>query len=270
MSGTVNISRDIWTDPDFPQEPMSQREAFIWMVAEASWKPRKRRIGDHVVDLERGQLGASVRFLAAAWMWSPAKVQRFLERLRKMESITTKTDTGVTVITLCNYDEYQAGAKATDTPPIQDRYTSDTNEKKEEIRGEEIPSDEGISEHRSRPAKTKDAEQMALLRAVASEASAASFLDYRRRNKKAGALSVTGAKRLAASLRQIFDSGGSPDDALAMAEERGWASVAPEWYFKEVRKNGSDRAPSPPQFAERGSPHDGMLSGFQRAAAGRS
>lgn len=136
MSGTVNIARSIFDHAIFADEPKTEREAWIWMIMEASWKPRVRRVGSAVVPTDRGQLAASVRFLAGAWRWTPAKVQRYLKRLEKMEMIRSQADTGVTVLTICNYDEYQSGGKANDTPAIQSRYSTDTNEKKDEIREE--------------------------------------------------------------------------------------------------------------------------------------
>lgn len=57
-----------------------------------------------------------------------------------------------------------------------------------------------------------------------------SFLAYRRKHKSK-ALTETGAARLAVHLREINEGGGDASDALAMAEERGWASVQPDWYF---------------------------------------
>ena len=136
MSGTVNIARSIFDHAIFADEPKTEREAWIWLIMEASWKPRAKRVGNAVVNTDRGQLAASVRFLAGAWKWTAPKVQRFLKRLEKMEMIRTQADTGVTVITICNYDEYQSGGKASDTPAIQKRYSADTNEKKGEIREE--------------------------------------------------------------------------------------------------------------------------------------
>lgn len=136
MSGTVNIARSLFDHAVFNDEPLTQREAWIWLIMEASWKPRARRVGSVVVQTLRGQVASSVRFMAGAWKWTPAKVQRYLKRLEKMEMIQSQADTGVTVVTICNYDEYQSGGKAADTGPIQDRYRTDTNEKKDEIREE--------------------------------------------------------------------------------------------------------------------------------------
>ncbi|MEB5167617.1 hypothetical protein RXP22_28870, partial [Pseudomonas aeruginosa] len=74
----------------------------------------------------------------------------------------------------------------------------------------------------------------------ASAAAVSSFLAYRRRGK-AKALTLTGAKRLATHLKAIFDAGGDTDDALAMAEERGWQTVEPSWYFKERNPQNANR-----------------------------
>jgi hypothetical protein len=67
-----------------------------------------------------------------------------------------------------------------------------------------------------------------------------SFIAYRRRSK-AKALTETGATRLSSSLWKIFEQGGDPSDALGLAEERGWASVEPDWYFNTKGKSHDNR-----------------------------
>ena len=67
---------------------------------------------------------------------------------------------------------------------------------------------------------------------MASENAASSFVAFRKQIKKP--LTATAAGRLRGSLSQIKAQGGDPDDALGMAEERGWQSIKPEWYFKEA------------------------------------
>lgn len=138
MSGTVNIARDLWDDPVFTDAEMSQREAWIWLIAEASWKPRVKRFAGRDVSLGRGQVAASTRFMAAAWMWSEPRVRRYLDMLENRRMITRATDAGVTVITICKYDDYQSQPRAVDAQstqePTHDRRTADANEKKGEIR----------------------------------------------------------------------------------------------------------------------------------------
>ncbi len=96
--------------------------------------------------------------------------------------------------------------------------------------------------NRQEPSKgARDAAEVrAALEEQASPAAVASFMAYRRA-RKGGALTVTAAKRLAKNLRVICDGGGDPDDALGMAEERGWQTVRPEWYFRETRRNNGNR-----------------------------
>jgi hypothetical protein len=91
----------------FAAEPFTEREAWAWLIAEAAFKAHRRRVGGFQVDLKRGQLAASVRFLAEKWRWHRNKVDRFLERLKIGTMIGTETGTGITVITICNYDKYQ-------------------------------------------------------------------------------------------------------------------------------------------------------------------
>lgn len=141
MPGTVNIARDLWDDPTFKNEEMSQREAWIWLIANASWKPRTTRVGDHVVDLQRGQLAASTRFLADAWMWSEARVRRYLAKLEDRRMICRDIGAGVTVVTLCKYNIYQSRPRGGDAeatqPPTHQRRTVDANQKKGERREED-------------------------------------------------------------------------------------------------------------------------------------
>jgi hypothetical protein len=73
----------------------------------------------------------------------------------------------------------------------------------------------------------------------ASPDAVSSFIAYRRK-QKGKALSLTAAKRLSGHLEKIFQEGGDTDDALGMAEEKGWQSVEPSWYFKaKEQQNGN-------------------------------
>jgi hypothetical protein len=80
--------------------------------------------------------------------------------------------------------------------------------------------------------RARDAASEALVQ-WASPQAVASFLAYRKQRSKP--LTATAAARLANNLRDIFNAGGSPDDALGLAEERGWQTVTREWYFNAER-----------------------------------
>ena len=130
MTGFVQINRAIWSNVDFEDGEMTQREAFMWMIAHAAWKPTPARVGKIRVDLERGQLAYSVRFMAEKFGWSKSRVHRFLGALENRDSIGTASGTGVCVITICNYDKYQLGGNkigtADDAEAGQQRDSSGT------------------------------------------------------------------------------------------------------------------------------------------------
>ena len=135
MSGGVLIARSLWDDPAFKQDAFSEREAWVWMICEAAWRPHERRVGSLIIQLDRGQLAHSTRFLSEAFGWSHSKVRRFLERLENRHMIEVKTDTGVSVISLLKYNTYQLTPRDSGTAAAhkqaQQRHSSGTNKNKD-------------------------------------------------------------------------------------------------------------------------------------------
>jgi quinol monooxygenase YgiN len=105
--GVFAVDRGIWEHPSFADEPFTEREAWAWLVGEAAFKPRKKRVGNTVFDLRRGQAVMSIRFMAEAWQWHRNRVFRFLARLKTETMIDQQAGRDATVITVCNYDKYQ-------------------------------------------------------------------------------------------------------------------------------------------------------------------
>lgn len=154
MSGYIAISRDIWDHPDLAgDEPFTKREAFMWLIAEASWKERRVRRGRTVVDLERGQLAHSVRFIASAWGWSKSAGHRFLKNLEKRDMVRTVSGTDATIITICNYDKYQGTPGDAGTlvghQPGHWRDTGGTNENQDNQDNQVKPKREGTARKRA-------------------------------------------------------------------------------------------------------------------------
>ena len=231
--GTVNISRDIWNDAAFKDQPFTEREAFIWMVMEASWKPRERRVGSITVQLERGQLATSVRFMADAWKWQKSTVDRFLKRLKNRDMIGTESGTGVNIITICKYNEYQSDPSGSGTGKKskagQQRDSSGTNENKGVIRGEyteeedtdvsslspdgdESPTD-AVDEVESPPPESRPKPFDEIAKAVAA---------YNRAADESGwpKVKVLSKQRRANLKARLKDAGGLPGWEYALAKAR--------------------------------------------------
>lgn len=114
--GVFALDRGWFDHPMFADEPFTEREAWAWLISEASFKPRVKRVGSVVVPLVRGQLAASLRFMAEAWQWEHNKVHRFLKRLKTATMIEQQVIQGLTVITICKYDTYQRVSLPNATP----------------------------------------------------------------------------------------------------------------------------------------------------------
>ncbi|MHC2255108.1 hypothetical protein ACVILK_004800 [Bradyrhizobium embrapense] len=146
--GVFAVDRGIWDHPSFANEPLTEREAWVWLIAEASFKARTKRIGSVVLELQRRQVAASLRFMAGKWQWSEPRVRRFLKRLKSDAMIDASTDAGITVITLCNYDKYQKVSLPRDAGSDAQTGAAATQQRRKE---ESTKSTEGSSELRSAP-----------------------------------------------------------------------------------------------------------------------
>lgn len=115
MAGFIAITRDS-LDHHLLQDAERFR-AWIWLIANAAWKPTKTRIKGETVDIGRGELTFSQRFLAEKWGWSKSRVDRFIADLRAESMIETRSKNGASaghqagqgqsIISICNYDKYQ-------------------------------------------------------------------------------------------------------------------------------------------------------------------
>lgn len=111
MSGYFVVHRQVFDHVDFADEPFTEREAWLWLISEAAWKPKTVRVGSAggTVTLERGEIAHSLRFLAEKWQWSVKRVRGFLDRSEKTGRISRKRAHDGAVLTICNYDKFQLG-----------------------------------------------------------------------------------------------------------------------------------------------------------------
>ena len=116
MNGYYRMRRGWLEHPALRGEPYDRRSAWMWLIEEAGWKDRRQEVGGRIINLKRGQLSHSTRFMAKAWGWSEARVRRFLTRLKTDAMIDAGSDAGQNLITICNYEKYQGGLNESDTP----------------------------------------------------------------------------------------------------------------------------------------------------------
>lgn len=133
--GVFGVSREIWDDPDFADEPFTEREAWLWLIGAAAWRDETVR-GNHgrAITLARGEFSFSVRYLSDRWKWSKSAVDRFFQKLKKRDTIGVCDRDGAQVYFINKYNKYQiVGIPDRDTIRDTIREDSGTNKKKGKI-----------------------------------------------------------------------------------------------------------------------------------------
>lgn len=108
MAGFIKLHRGWHDNEQFGEEVYCERAAWCWLLSNAAWKDTtQRNHKGEVVDVKRGQYHTSLRILADHWGWSIKRVRTFLKVLEKCGSVGTVGAQTGTIITICNYEEYQ-------------------------------------------------------------------------------------------------------------------------------------------------------------------
>src|ERR1043166_4930171 len=121
----IAVARQTFDHPIFVQHP-HWLPPWLWLIAKAAYKPCAHRLGLGIVDVQRGQLATTLRRLASAWGWPVGNVQYMLRLFQGQGMLTkltirTSFHTGIesrkshraTLLTICNYDKFQAVGRAT-------------------------------------------------------------------------------------------------------------------------------------------------------------
>lgn len=161
--GVFAVDRGIFDHPVLSGEKYTKVQAFMWLVAEAAWKAHRRAVGAAIVDLRRGQVACSLRFMAQKWGWEEPRVRRFLGRLKTDAMIDAATDAGVTVITICNYDSYQKVSMPIDAPKDAQTDAVSTQDRRKE---ESKENKEDNNSHRRAEARPKHLDKFEALQAA--------------------------------------------------------------------------------------------------------
>lgn len=134
MAGFIAIERDLWDHQIFAPSPMSEREAWMWMIARAAWAGTQHRVGANMFDVARGSFMATLREMQSVFMWpSDKKVRNFLKKLENHGMIAVlsvgERNARKTHVTICNYDEYQTLGRSKDAAKTHGGRTEDAVKK---------------------------------------------------------------------------------------------------------------------------------------------
>jgi hypothetical protein len=151
MSGFALAHRTVFDHPLFSGDS-ARLGAWLWLVGKACWRPTPFDISGKIVTLHRGQICVSRSQLAKAWGMSPSAVERFLTRLETEQMIGRATGQGRSIVTICNYEKYQAApdeaGQATGQATGQ-RSDSDRTAKEQGNKGTIVEEPDGSSYERA-------------------------------------------------------------------------------------------------------------------------
>ena len=135
--GYITLSRQFFSHPFWTDKKNFDRaDAWIDLIQMAAFSDHKKLVKGRLIEVERGCLVASIRFLSTRWRWSNSKVVLFLATLNKAEMIEQEKRQENTYLTLCNYDTYNPtkDGKATGKRQESDRKATKRRRYKEGTR----------------------------------------------------------------------------------------------------------------------------------------
>jgi len=120
MAGYLKIYRSLfghwlWKE----KRSYSMAEAWIDLLQLAAYVPTKQLVSGSLVEVPRGGIVASERFLSDRWSWSRSKVKGFIQNLKQDQMVGLEKDQGITVLCICNYDRYNM--QKTEEEPLTDQ-----------------------------------------------------------------------------------------------------------------------------------------------------
>lgn len=135
MAGWIKIYRDLadhWLAQD-----LQKLGWWTILLLRVNHEDSKFLAGNNLIELKRGQIVASLNYLADLWKTSKRTAERFIELLEKEQMVRRCVRHKMTIITICNYDSYQGkdaprcADECADDAPIARRSVSEKKNEKE-------------------------------------------------------------------------------------------------------------------------------------------
>lgn len=138
MSGWIKLHRKIQDHWVFSFDEPDKTLAFIDIVLSASYTDNVVMIKGRTYHVKRGQFLVSQATLQKRWKWSQNKVSRFLNLLKKEGVIDLLTDERTSIISVCNYSEYQSGESAGERTNERSGEHTSNDQSNDTIRSKEL------------------------------------------------------------------------------------------------------------------------------------
>jgi DNA replication protein DnaD len=240
-NGWISLHRSLLKHWLFSFDEPDKALAWIDLLLSARHEPGTMMIKGRTVKLLSGQIAMSQVTLQKRWKMSQNKVKRFLKLLENEGMIELSTNELTTVITLCNYKDYQTTGRpderANEQPdergtnePRTSRRTTNNNDNK----GNNVNKDNNTSGSSDEEPKSTRLD----LKPIFSMCSDEQISEIRaiRRQNKAPALTERSAKGIAKEISILTNLGFDIDQILSEWSMRGWKSLKADWIKTEPKQ----------------------------------
>lgn len=123
--GWIKLDRKIMDDPLYLSEPFTRIQAWIDLLLLAAYRDGHIFVRGIRIEFKRGQVVTSLDKLAKRWMWSKPKVMRYLHVLESETQVLLQKGNVTTLISILNYEKYQADVTADVTANVTADITAD-------------------------------------------------------------------------------------------------------------------------------------------------
>jgi hypothetical protein len=229
MDGWLKLHRSLADHWLFDFKEPDKALAWIDLLIMARHTEGQVKLKGRVQIVKRSQVAMSQLSLQKRWKWSQNKVKRFLNLLKKHGMADFETNDLTTIITICNFDSYQADERTGERPngrpdgrPVE-RYADDQSN--DDIRKKESKERENGKKQQA-PSGAKQAVDFSLFNATDDQIAEIKRI---RRQNKGGSITQRVVNGLAKEFAQAQTMGYSFDELLTEWEVRGWKSFKAEW-----------------------------------------
>ena len=105
--GWVKLDRQIFDHWIWQEKPFSVGQAWVDLILLASYEDGVQYYRGELFERKRGEVCASLKWLADRWGWSIGKVSRFLNVLQKDKMVKQKRNAHGTTLSIENYTLFQ-------------------------------------------------------------------------------------------------------------------------------------------------------------------
>lgn len=208
-NGWIKIHRDLTGHWLWNDEKFTKGQAWIDLILNANHSDNKTLIKGQLVEIKRGEQIRSQVTLSELWKWDRKTVRRFLKVLENDKMITQHSTHLTTVITICNYNEYQETTK--DSPQPNPHAKGQARPKCRDT-NKNVKNDKNNNKHRE-----------LVVPEWINQAIWQDFVSNRKTLKSP--LTDLAATRIISSLEKFRQAGHDPNQILNKSIENGWKGV---------------------------------------------